>query len=205
MVTVIPEYGLAQLVLTIVVMVVLIAIIIVLDYLKKKDNKALVRSLAIILFLSLAAMLVMTILEIMQIVPWFLSVDTTHKGAESSLHIGSILGLPALILVTLGTVLLVYDEPKYVWWHGLLNGAAWIITTTNIFLLLTLTETQMSSYSGLIHVIHIFFGATGLVFGLTSGLFGISGQRRLAKMTGYVTLASWWTAYLLSVFIQDIK
>ena len=149
-------------------------------------------------------MLVMSIIEIIQVVPWFLSEEVNHKGAESSLHIGSILGIPALFLVTLGTVLLVYDEPKYVWWHGILNGASWIITTTNVFLLLTLTEAQMIDYSGLIHTIHIFCGGIGLTFGLASALFGISGQRRLAKMTGYVTLAGWWTAYLLSAFIIDI-
>jgi hypothetical protein len=204
MVTIIPEFGLAQLVLTIVVMVVLIAICIVLDYQKRKDEKVLVWSLAGILLVSLTIMLVMTIIEIVQVVQWFWAADASHEGPISSLHIGSILGLPALILVTIGTVLLVYDEPKYVWWHGLTNGAAWIITTTNIFLLLTLTPSQMISYGGLFHSIHIFCGAIGLTFGLASALFGISGQRRLAKMTGYVTLACWWTAYLLSTFIQDI-
>ncbi len=110
MVKVIEDFGTAQLVLTIVVMVVLTTIIIVLDYLKKKDEKVLVWSLAGILFISLTAMLVMSIIEIIQVVPWFLSEEVTHKGAESSLHIGSILGIPALFLVTLGTVLLVYDE-----------------------------------------------------------------------------------------------
>jgi hypothetical protein len=204
MVTIIPEFGLAQLVLTIIVMVVLITICIVLDYQKRKDDKVLVWSLAGILFISLTAMLVMSIIEIITVVPWFWSPDVTHEGAESSLHIGSILGLPALFLVTVGTVLLVFDEPKYVWWHGLLNGASWIITTTNVFLLLTLTPTQMIDYGGLFHSIHIFCGGIGLVFGLSSGLFGIAGQRRLAKMSGYVTLACWWTAYLLSTFILDI-
>ena len=204
MVTVIEDFGIAQLVLTIVVMVVLIALVIVLDYFKRKDNKALVRSLAIILLISLTTMLVMAIIEIIRVVPWFLSAEVTHEGAESSLHIGSILGIPALFLVTIGTVLLVYDEPKYVWWHGLLNGAAWIITTTNIFLLLTLSPSQMIGYHGIFHTIHVFCGGIGLTFGLASALFGISGQRRLAKWTGYITLACWWTGYLLSTFIQDI-
>jgi hypothetical protein len=62
----------------------------------------------------------------------------------------------------------------------------------------------MKAYSGWIHAFHIVCGGVGLTFGFTSALFGISGQRKLAKVTGYTTLACWWTAYLLSIFIQNM-
>ena len=119
-----------------------------------------------------------------------------------SLHLGSTLGLPALILVTIGTLLVIYDESKYSLYHGYTAGGAWIITLLNVILLFTLTSDIMKGYSGWIHALHIICGAVGLTFGLASALFGLSGQRRLAKVTGYTTLACWWLAYGLGFFIE---
>jgi hypothetical protein len=59
----------------------------------------------------------------------------------------------------------------------------------------------MKEYSGWIHALHIICGAVGLTFGFTSALFGASGQRKIAKFTGYTTLACWWLAYVLGFFI----
>lgn len=118
-----------------------------------------------------------------------------------SLHLGSTLGLPALILVTIGTLLVIYDESKYSLYHGYTAGGAWIITLLNVILLFTLTTDLMKGYSGWIHALHIVCGGVGLTFGFASALFGLAGQRRLAKLTGYTTLAVWWLAYLLGFFI----
>ncbi|QEE15300.1 hypothetical protein DSAG12_01125 [Promethearchaeum syntrophicum] len=119
-----------------------------------------------------------------------------------SLHLGSTLGLPALILVTIGTLLVIYDEPKYSIYHGYSAGGAWIITLLNVILLFTLTQDIMKGYSGWIHALHIICGGVGLTFGFASALFGTSGMRRLAKLTGYTTLGCWWLAYLLGFFIE---
>ncbi len=118
-----------------------------------------------------------------------------------SLHLGSTLGLPALILVTIGTLLVIYDESKYSLYHGYTAGGAWIITLLNVILLFTLTTDIMKGYSGWIHALHIVCGGVGLTFGFASALFGLAGQRRLAKVTGYTTLTVWWLAYLLGFFI----
>jgi len=118
-----------------------------------------------------------------------------------SLHFGSTLGLPALILVTIGTLLVIFDESKYSLYHGFSAGGAWIITLLNVILLFTLTTDIMKGYSGWLHALHIICGAVGLTFGFTSALFGLAGQRRLAKVTGYTTLGVWWLAYLLGFFI----
>jgi hypothetical protein len=118
-----------------------------------------------------------------------------------SLHLGATLGLPALILVTIGTIIVIYDEPKFSLYHGFSAGGSWIITLLNVILLFALTEEIMKGYSGWIHVLHITCGGVGLTFGFTSALFGLSGQRRLAKITGYTTLGCWWLAYLLGFFI----
>ena len=119
-----------------------------------------------------------------------------------SLHLGSTLGLPALILVTIGTLLVIYDENKYTLYHGYSAGGAWILTLLNVILLFTLAQDTMKGYSGWIHALHIICGGVGLTFGFASALFGLSGQRRLAKITGYTTLGVWWLAYLLGFFIE---
>jgi hypothetical protein len=124
--------------------------------------------------------------------------------AYNSLHIGSIFGLPALFLVSIGTLLVIFNENKFVMYHGYTAGSAWIFTLLNVILLFTLSADLIKAYSGWIHAFHIVCGGVGLTFGFTSALFGISGQRKLAKVTGYTTLACWWTAYLLSIFIQNM-
>ncbi len=118
-----------------------------------------------------------------------------------SLHIGSILGLPALILVTTGTIIVIFDEPKYAIYHGFSAGGAWLLTLLNVILLFSLSQNTMIAYSGWLHALHIVCGGVGLTFGFASALFGISGQRRLAKVTGYTTLGCWWLAYFLGFFI----
>ncbi len=118
-----------------------------------------------------------------------------------SLHLGATLGLPALILVTVGTIIVIFDESKYTLYHGYTAGGAWIITLLNVILLFTLTQDMMKGYSGWIHALHIICGGVGLTFGFASALFGTSGQRTLAKITGYTTLGCWWFAYLLGFFI----
>ena len=118
-----------------------------------------------------------------------------------SLHLGSILGLPALILVTTGTIIVIFDEPKYAIYHGFSAGGAWLLTLLNVILLFSLSRDLMIGYSGWLHALHIICGGVGLTFGFASALFGISGQRRLAKVTGYTTLGCWWLAYFLGFFI----
>jgi len=119
-----------------------------------------------------------------------------------SWHIGLILGLPALILLSIGTILVLYDEAKYVMWHGLAAGGALILTIINVILLIFLSPPEILNYSGMIHTLHIILGAFGLMTGVASFLFGASGQRNIAKMTGYFTLAGWWGAFLLGLLLE---
>ena len=123
-----------------------------------------------------------------------------------SLHLGSILGVPALFLVSIGTMLVLTDEPKYVFYHGLLAGSSWILTLINVLTLLTLTQERVIelSLSGSIHTIHVVCGGFGMITGLLSLLFGISGQRNNAKLTGYITITLWWAAFLLGPFIPSL-
>ena len=123
---------------------------------------------------------------------------------DGSIHIGSMIGFPALFLLSVGTILVILDEPKFVLYHGLTAGSSWLLTTLNVLLLFTMSEAQMTGYSGVIHTAHIVLGASGLVAGFLSGLFGISGQRKLAKLTGYITLGCWWTAYMIATFIAGV-
>ena len=119
---------------------------------------------------------------------------------DSSLHLGLILGLPALILITTGMVLVLYDEPKFVFYHVLLGLSSWILTLINVIALFWLSNTLANNYSGVLHFIHILGGGLGLATGFANMLFGISGQRKLAKITGYVTFGCWWGAFFLGLF-----
>jgi len=120
---------------------------------------------------------------------------------DHSLHLGWILGLIALILLTIGTILVLYDEPKYVLYHGLAAGSAWILTLLNVISLITLNDVLQVSYSGTVHFVHIVSGGIGLGVGFASMLLGISGQRRLAKLSGIITFACWWGAFFLGLFL----
>jgi hypothetical protein len=62
----------------------------------------------------------------------------------------------------------------------------------------------MNAYSGWIHAFHIICGAVGVITGFLSALFGIAGQRKFAKLTGYLTLGCWWTAYMVATFIVNV-
>jgi hypothetical protein len=170
----------------------ILGITIVAILLSEKLKKGAIRNL----FVGILAILYILLIT-MSILLW---IEGTVE--YDSLHLGSTLGLPALILVTIGTLLVIYDESKYTLYHGYGAGGAWIITLLNVILLLTLTQDLMKGYSGWIHALHIICGGVGLTFGFTSALFGLSGQRRLAKVTGYTTLAVWWLAYLLGFFIE---
>lgn len=174
--------------ITIGIMMVIISGILLSDYLSKGKNRMVFLGVLSIFF---------TILLIIVIKIWI-----DGSIAYYSLHLGSILGLPALILVTTGTIIVIYDESKYSLYHGYSAGGAWILTFINVVLLFALKPEIMKGYSGWIHAFHIICGGVGLTFGFASALFGLSGQRRLAKITGYTTLACWWVAYLLAFFIE---
>lgn len=120
---------------------------------------------------------------------------------DNSLHLGLILGLPALILITTAMVLVLYDEQKYVFYHGLLGISSWILTVLNVIALFWMPGSQVISYSGLIHFMHIIGGGGGLITGFANALFGVSGQRKLAKLTGYITMGCWWGAFLLGLLL----
>jgi hypothetical protein len=115
------------------------------------------------------------------------------------------LGLPALILLSLGTVLVLINESKFVKLHGFLAGGSWILTVAN--LIAGLTKIPIATWFGvyplIYHIPHIILGTLGLITGLLSMLFGIAAERKPAKITGYITLVSWWAAFFLGYFLNN--
>jgi hypothetical protein len=120
-------------------------------------------------------------------------------------HLGLYLGIPALGLVSLATVLVLINENKFVKTHGILSGAAWGLTLINVIAAVVKIPVNVWSeaYPLIIHLPHIILGAIGLFTGLLSMLFGIAAERRPAKLTGYITLACWWGAFLLGYFLNS--
>ena len=198
-----PEIINIQILLSFVAVAIFIALILILNFRKKGTQKVLIWIMAI-LFGTL--MTVIVVLNGIDIFPLRLinyqSDDPIFDKNFGSWHMGIILGLPALISLSVGTILILYDEAKYVLWHGYAAGGALIVTIINIILLIFLTPIEILNYSGMIHVLHIILGAMGLMTGVASFLFGASGQRNLARMTGYFTLAGWWGAFLLGLLLK---
>ncbi|TFG20172.1 MAG: hypothetical protein EU530_04055 [Promethearchaeota archaeon] len=125
----------------------------------------------------------------------------TLPNPPKNLHLAPFIGFPALLLLSIGTIMVIYNEEKLVIYHGLTAGSSWLLTTLNILLLFSMSEFEMTEFSGVLHTFHILCGAIGLISGFLSALFGISGQRKLAKLSGYITLGCWWTAYVVAPFI----
>ena len=196
-----PEIQIIQIFLSFVAVAIFIALILILNFRKQGQQKVLIWIMTIAFG---ALMTVIVVLNGIDIFPFRLG---NYQAPEfdpdfGSWHMGIILGLPALISLSIGTILVLYDEAKYVMWHGLAAGGALIVTIINVILLIFLTPLEILNYSGMIHTLHIFLGAFGLATGVASFLFGASGQRNIAKMTGYFTLAGWWGAFLLGLLLE---
>jgi hypothetical protein len=119
-------------------------------------------------------------------------------------HLGFYLGLPALLLVSLGTVLVLINENKFVKIHGYLAGGSFILTSINVIVAFIKIPTAawLGGYELIYHLPHIILGAVGLFTALLSMLFGIAAERKQAKYTGYITLACWVGAFLLGYFLN---
>ena len=190
-----------QIILSVAAVAIFIALILILNLRKKGTQKVLIWIMAAIFGVLMTVIVVLDGIEIFAL---RLS-DYQSPGFDTvfgSWHIGLILGFPDLILLSIGTILVLYDEAKYVMWHGLAAGGALILTIINVILLIFLSPPEILNYSGMIHTLHIFLGAFGLMTGVTSFLFGASGQRNLARLTGYFTLAGWWGAFLLGLLLE---
>ncbi len=196
-----PIIQIIQIFLSFTAVAIFIALILILNFRKQGQQKVLIWIMTIAFG---ALMTVIVVLNGIDIFPFRLG-NYQAPGFDpdfGSWHMGIILGLPALISLSIGTILVLYDEAKYVMWHGLAAGGALIVTIINVILLIFLIPLEILNYSGMIHTLHIFLGAFGLATGVSSFLFGASGQRNIAKMTGYFTLAGWWGAFLLGLLLE---
>ncbi|MFW9819767.1 MAG: hypothetical protein ACFFE5_09170 [Candidatus Thorarchaeota archaeon] len=120
-------------------------------------------------------------------------------------HLGMYLGLPALLLLSLGTVLVLVNENKFVKIHGFLAGGSLILTAINVIVAFIKIPAAawLGGYELIYHLPHIILGALGLFTGVLSMLFGIAAERKQAKLTGYITLVCWWGAFLLGYFLNS--
>ncbi|MFX0057772.1 MAG: hypothetical protein ACFE85_06415 [Candidatus Hodarchaeota archaeon] len=110
-------------------------------------------------------------------------------------HFEIYIGLTALLLLSIGTVLVLINENKFVKIHGIFAGSSWILTLINVISLVIFNPSIWTSFSFGIHWSHIILGGVGLLTGLFSMLFGIAAERKYAKLTGYITLVCWWAAF----------
>ncbi|MFW9848572.1 MAG: hypothetical protein ACFFF4_05495 [Candidatus Thorarchaeota archaeon] len=114
-------------------------------------------------------------------------------------HMGIILGLPAIILLGIGTLLYQISKEKYTFAHGVCAGLALILTTVNVIGILPTTALVLGSSVDLFHLIHIIIGIIGYTFGIIAFITGISGVR--TKIPGLIALISWTTVFVMG-YIQ---
>ena len=114
-------------------------------------------------------------------------------------HMTIILGLPAIILLAIGTLLYQISKEKYTFAHGICAGLSLLLTTINIIGIIPATTAVLSTSVDLFHLMHIVLGIIGYAFGITAFVTGISGVR--TKIPGFVALVS-WTAVFVMGYIQ---
>ncbi|MFW9879718.1 MAG: hypothetical protein ACFFG0_42125, partial [Candidatus Thorarchaeota archaeon] len=120
-------------------------------------------------------------------------------------HLGLYLGLPALLLITVSTVLVLVNENKFVKSHGIMAGISWLLTVINVSVaVIKITPNAwLKGYPIVYHLPHIILGSVGLITGFLSMLFGIAAERTPAKITGYITLLCWWSTFFLGYFLNN--
>lgn len=115
-------------------------------------------------------------------------------------HMTIILGLPAVVLLGIGTLLYYISKEKYTFAHGVCAGLALLLTTINIIVIIPMTNSVLSVPPvDLFHLVHIILGIIGYVFGIGAFLTGISGIR--TKAPGLVALVCWTLAFVMG-YIQ---
>ena len=182
---------LTELIFTVITIVLLLSSYILVSY--KKIKKGFI----VFLFVSIVASTHMLVLcdDFFRI--------TIQLSLDQSIHMGLFLGLPAILFLTLGALLVLFNEKKYVLHHGYFAGSLDnYIDKYNSF-----NCFNSSDDTGLFMIDSfnpIIFGGFGMVTGFTSMLFGIATRRHIAKLTGYITRVFWWGAFLLSLYIPSI-
>ncbi len=106
-----------------------------------------------------------------------------------------ILGLPAIVLLAIGTLLYQISKEKYTFAHGVCAGLSLLLTTINIIGIIPGTTAVLSSSVDLFHFAHIIIGIIGYASGITAFVTGISGVR--TKIPGLVALVSWTTVFIM--------
>lgn len=115
-----------------------------------------------------------------------------------------ILGLPAIILLAIGTLLYQISKEKYTFAHGICAGLSLLLTTVNIIGIIPTTGVVLGAGAAdLFHFLHIIIGTIGYIFGIIAFLTGISGVR--TKIPGLIALISWTTVFVMGVAIYGIQ
>ncbi|MFX1560920.1 MAG: hypothetical protein ACFFBL_10070 [Promethearchaeota archaeon] len=118
----------------------------------------------------------------------------------SNIHMTVILGLPALILLYIGTTLYYFSKEKYTFVHGVCAGLSLLLTTVNVVYILPLTDTLLSVGGvDLFHLIHIGLGIIGYLAGVGAFLTGISGIR--THIPGLVAAVCWTIVFVMGYIL----
>ncbi len=120
----------------------------------------------------------------------------TPLQAGINYHMTIILGLPAILLLALGTALYYISQEKYTFAHGVCAGLSLLLTTVNILTILPMTSLVLSlPVIDTFHFIHIILGTIGYIFGVIAFITGISGVR--VKWPGLTALVCWTTVFVM--------
>ncbi len=120
--------------------------------------------------------------------------------ADVNWHMTVFLGLPAIVLLGIGTLLYQISKEKYTLAHGVCAGLSLLLTTINIATIIPMTNVILSAPPvDLFHMVHIILGIIGYLFGIGAFLTGISGVR--TKVPGFIALVCWTVVFVMG-YIQ---
>lgn len=124
----------------------------------------------------------------------------TPLQAGTNVHMTIILGLPAIILLAIGTGLYYYSKEKYTFAHGVCAGLSLLLTTINVYEIIPMTMQTLPGFD-IFHTIHIGLGIIGYIFGIIAFITGISGVR--VHWPGLIALVCWSAVFVMG-YIQYI-
>ncbi|MHA1862805.1 MAG: hypothetical protein ACTSWA_03470 [Candidatus Thorarchaeota archaeon] len=129
------------------------------------------------------------------------------------LHYGWLLGAPALLLAYVGTALEYYDEERFTKIHGMMLGAAYILTSINVIFLLIepasvwsiMNPIYLFDFSNMLlfmHCWHIWLGIISMILGTIAFITHLGGWKTCN--VGLAAVLLWTILGIMGIYLGEV-